>query len=461
MIGITVRSAFATELVEEAEKDVEATVEEAVEEEKLWSEDYYRCVDSMKGLSELEQKDLDEICLEFMKNYHADLSLLALTPEYYEGKTLEEMARSYYEDSNFGYGPDKDGFQMIWDRESDVILIEAYGAAEDMIPQDYLHFVAESAPKYLEEYGVYGPMYAVARMLTRYMEDSALDENLAEEAAQSDLAKAYDDNGADGTRQELRVGEGADMPAWYPKDPDNFPKYHDETAPRVVDTADIFSDEQEKQMEQRLTQIRTELSKDIVIFTDVSTYGLSRRVYAADFYDFNGYGCGEDYEGICLFICMDPDDRGWWACCTGEETMGLYTEGIANQIDDILYDYMSRGQYGEGVSDWIENIRRLYLTGSPYLPDWAQTPMDSIERFHDANAPRIVDDAKLLTAQEREELSVYAAEIAQKYDVDVVVLTARDSGSMARSEYAETFYYAGGYGLGKDFDGILLTIFKK
>ena len=107
------------------------------------------------------------------------------------------------------------------------------------------------------------------------------------------------------------------MPAWYPKDPLTFPYYHDKDAPRIVDTADIFSDEEESSMEARLTELRGQLGKDIVVFTDVSTYGLSQPVYAADFYDFNGYGIGDDREGVCLMICMDPADRGWWACCTG------------------------------------------------------------------------------------------------------------------------------------------------
>ena len=120
---------------------------------------------------------------------------------------------------------------------------------------------------------------------------------------------------------DLRVGDGDPaLPAWYPKDPLSFPFYHDEKAPRVIDIADIFSGEEEQQMEARLAELRTSLGKDIVILADVSTYGLSRSVYAADFYDFNGYGIGPDREGVCLMICMEPGNRGWWCCCTGPVT---------------------------------------------------------------------------------------------------------------------------------------------
>ena len=259
----------------------------------------------------------------------------------------------------------------------------------------------------------------------------------------------------------LRVGEDSDMPAWYPKDPAAFPFYHDENAPRVVDTADIFSDEEESRMESRLAEIRAQLGKDIVVFTDVSTYGLSHAVYAADFYDFNGYGIGDDREGACLMICMDPEDRGWWCCCTGPVTRGLYTEEAANQIDDLLYEYMRDGEYGPGVMDWIENFRRLYTTGSPYSEDWVLESPDTFQRFHDPDAPRIVDDAGILTGDEILSLEAKAGSVSEKYGVDVVVHTALNEGIVDMTTFADRFFLTHGYGLGEDYDGIQLTIFKR
>ena len=257
-----------------------------------------------------------------------------------------------------------------------------------------------------------------------------------------------------------RVGPGGAMPEWYPVDPEHFPLYHDDSAPRVVDDADIFTDAEEAALTARLTEIRGEVERDIVIFTDTSTYGLSRQVYAADFYDFNGYGWGEEREGLCLFLCMDPNSRGWWCCCTGEKTKAMYTETAANQVDDMLYPYMVDGDYARGVADWIENIRRLCLTGSPYMPDWALLSKDTYPRTHDASAPRVVDDAGLLTDRELEGLEQRALEISGKYGVDVVIHTARSSGTMSQKEFAGNYYYFGGYGLGDSYDGIMFTVYK-
>ena len=416
-----------------------------VQGETLWSEENSRAHDTSGKLSEAEEESLDEDCLAFMKVWHADLALLAVSSDRYEGSSLSSFAETWYRSCGFGYGPSKDGFQMAWDTDTDEVVILAFGAAGNMVPEDYLRYVKESVPSYREKYGLYGPMYASLRFLQNYLADHA------EKPVSEDTVPD----------PSLRVGDGSDMPSWYPKDPVSFPMYHDETAPRVTDTADIFSSEEEAAMEARLAEIRKETDRDIVIFTDVSTYGLERKVYAADFYDYNGYGCGNDREGICLFICMDPADRGAWTCCTGPVTMGLYTQEIADQIDDMLYEYLGAGQYYKGVADWIENCRRLYISGSPYTPDWALLSEDGFNRFHDADAPRVIDDADLLTEEEIRLLSEQAADLSQKYGMDFVIHTARHPGNMTRQEFSDRFYLYNGYGLGEEYDGILLTIFKR
>ena len=504
--------------------------------EEMWSEDYYRASDTSGELSDAETESLDQICLEFMQNYKADLSLLAVTSDVYEGATLSELAAGYYENSGFGYGPGKDGFQVVWDITTDEVVICAYGAAQDLIPQSYLDHVAEEVVRFKEDYGVYGPLYASTKYLNNYMEGSGGSFSQKEQAASAENAENTADPGnaenavsadntenkentksgaeaagsSDGSGDEavqnaaaeaqqprqdagersgdivsltpdltvpdgghetlpdgekpdgsLRVGEGSDLPAWYPKDTSTFPYYHDADAPRVVDEADIFSDQEETQMEERLAQLRGQLSRDIVVFTDVSTHGLSQTEYADDFYDYNGYGIGEDFEGVCLMICMDPNDRGWWTSCSGPVTRGLYTETVANQIDDLLYEYMVAGDYGEGVADWIENFRRLYTTGSPFSEEWALLSKDSFERFHDENAPRVLDEAKILRPDEIERLTAEAAAISEKYGLDVVIHTVRSQGILERDEYGDRFWYFNGYGYGDNYDGIMLTIFKR
>ncbi len=259
----------------------------------------------------------------------------------------------------------------------------------------------------------------------------------------------------------LRVGEGASLPAWYPVTPDQFKFYHDDTAPRVVDAADIFSADAELRMETRLKEIRSETGKDIVVYTDSSSYGKGQDILAADFFDFNGYGCGDGFEGVCLFICMDPEDRGWWVACSGQETMKLYTEQYANEMDDVLYSYMASGEYEEGVADWIENFRMLYVKGMPFAPEWYPGPGAAPAAGHDSNAPRVRDYTGTLTDEQLRSLTDAAKKISDKYGKDVVICLAQDTGGLKADEYAKLYYEYCGYGFGENSDGIVLTMFRR
>ena len=478
--------------------------------EKNWSEDYYRANDDTGGLSAEELKELDRLCLEFVQTRQADLSLLALSSGSYGNFDAAAYARAYYEKAGFGYGPDKKGFQMIWDTDTDQVLIEAYGGAGDLIPVSYLKYAADHVAQYREEYGNFGPFYATVRYLSTYLDNREEEKTAAAVPGETLTGAGRDLEAGEGTDSQdspagtesgtspeaedpvlvssagtdnpraaraetdksrllpegtypddsLRVGEGSDLPAWYPKEPSTFPFYHDAKAPRVVDQADLFTDEEEALMEDRLAELRTKLAKDIVVFTDVSTHGLTHMDYSESFFDFNGYGLGDDFEGVCLMICMDPADRGWWTSCTGPVTMGLYTEDIANEIDDMLYPFMVDGNYYDGVSDWIENFRRLYITGSPYDEEWAIQDKETFTRFHDPDAPRVVDDARILTEEETENLARKARTLSEKYNTDIVIHTSASPGSLDRADYGELYYYTHGYGLGEDYDGIQLTIFK-
>ena len=401
--------------------------------EDAWSEAYYRATDATRSLSETEQVELDEACIGFMKRCHADLVLLAVRTADYEGFTLREASSDYYEDCGFGYGETKDGFFLVYDAELKHAEIYACGNAETLVAQERLDSIAALLSDEGKADSVYGVFRTAVETLSAY-----IDADLTAPAP-----------GAGG------------LPAWYPADTEHFEGFHDPDAPRVVDNADLFTDAEEQRMETRLAALREELSKDIVIYTDVTSYGKEHAYYAADFYDYNGYGIGENYEGVCLFVCMDPEDRGWWACGTGPISEELYTEDNANDLDDVLYEYMVEGRYAEGVADWIENIRTMYVKGVPFAPDWFPDLGKEAPRAHNPSAPRIADEAGQLSAEARGELEARAAEIAQNYDLDVVVLITSSTAGLELRDYAEKFYYYNGYGFGENYDGILLTVLHR
>ncbi len=509
--------------------------------------DMYRALDMAGDLSDLKKETLDEYCLEFANAYQIDLVMINLTPEAHSDSTLEEIGDYYYEENNFGYGEDRSGFLMVSDISQDMYQIIPYGAASDLIPDDYLRFTESNLPGYVEKYGCYGVMYATYKFLYDYpqehpsrkkngvvskpvkenADDAAADGNgegasdaeskaieseiskeidaETDEAAESD-SRSMNADAEDGTDtaagtntgtaatgsvaangipkassiEEFAGDEGwlveedtnkrgvisedaGPFPDWYPEgDTEAFHFYHDAEAARVVDRADLFTDEQEKTMEEQIKALRKELSRDIVVYTDVTSYGFSKEVLAADFYDFNGYGWGADYEGLCLFVCMDPNDRGWFTSCFGPDTMGKYTEDAANEIDDVLYEYMAGGQYFEGISDWVENIANMYRIGFPFAPSWyvsdAQAAQGMTGPYANGGAPRVMDDANLFDDSAEGKFKEKASLMAEAHDCNVIIHTAKSLLGMEEQEYAEMFFKQNGYDKEYGGNAILLLI---
>ena len=412
--------------------------------EELWNEDYFRALDAEGILSDYQQTDLDRICLDFVRTFGVDLALYAAPSEKFDGD-MDGYAASYWASGCFGYGEGRDGFLVLYETDTGVMRIVTFGAASERVDADYLAFVENSSPKLYTEHGLYGVLYGAQRYLRARLEDEQSGGKASAEAAPDSPAQARPR--ADG------------LPDWYPADPANFTFFHDENAPRVVDNADLIPDREEAAMEQRLAALRTSLRRDIVVYTDVSSYGLGRDVWAADFYDFNGYGIGDEREGACLFICMETGNRGFWTCCTGPETRALFTEATANELDDVLYEYMVSGDYAEGISDWIGNFATLYQKGLPFVPDWYPDLGESLEAHHDAQAPRVVDEAGALSGDELARIQKEAAGLADSWGVDVAVRVVRSPGSLSPQEYSDACYRAMGYGFGDGYDGALLSVF--
>ena len=473
-----------------------------VRADELWSEDYYRAADSGDALSETEMDDLDGICLDIVKTYQVDLGMLsASSAEIEEHGGFEALAQDQYESCGYGYGENKDGFMVVCDRETGETHIYAYGGASGRIDERYIQFAEGNLPGYLEEYGVYGVMYAASKYIRDELEkqaqeppeklqpevtdqtetltagdDAQQEQNTVEAAAAAgaagagagtDSAQDPTQNPAQGDQSytdeagNVRIGAGKELPAWYPADPEHFTFYHDEAAPRVVDNADILSAQEEQKLESRLAQFRTELNRDLVIYTDTSSYGLGHDIMAADIFDFNGYGCTDQYEGACLFVCMDPNDRGFYTSAFGPDSRALYTYDAANELDDVLYDYFVAGKYGDGLSEWIEMFENLYVKGYPTAPSWVPERGASFTRAHNDSTPRINDEAGLYSEQEIQELTQRARELSEKYGIDVAIETAPGLYGMDVDTFARLYYEYNGLGSGDEYDGILLTIIKK
>ena len=81
--------------------------------------------------------------------------------------------------------------------------------------------------------------------------------------------------------------------------------------PRLVDDADLLTDSEETVLLAELDEISERQECDVIVVT-IETEGNDDTTvteYADDFYDYWGYGIGEDKSGILLFV--DMTQRNW------------------------------------------------------------------------------------------------------------------------------------------------------
>lgn len=103
--------------------------------------------------------------------------------------------------------------------------------------------------------------------------------------------------------------------------------------PRLVDNADILTDAEESTLLQKLDSISEEGQYDMVIVTTDDLEGKTAQDYADNFYDYNGYGYGNGYDGILLLI--STEGRG--EICVS--THGRIYECLSNSDIDSILDY--------------------------------------------------------------------------------------------------------------------------
>jgi uncharacterized membrane protein YgcG len=441
-----------------------------------WDDSIYRAYYEEGQLTEEQRLSLHETAVAFVQKWNIDMALVVTNSSGYTG-SFEDAVIAFYTNNEFGYGPNRDGIIACYEEDKNQMLIRTFGGAKEIFTQEFIDENEAYLPKFHINNGNYGPLYAFYLVAENYMVDlygnSSEDGTKAEmgeqdinqeiaqtEGEQVEEALEGDVSGLERDDYGLPIRNNTgEKPTWYPEVVKAFQFYHDSVPSRVVDVADIFTDAEELVLKEKIAEVTEKTGKDIVIFTDTNTYGLDRETYCYDFYDFCGYGFGETYDGMCLFVCMDPNNRGWVASATGV-VEDMYTEDIANEMDDQLYEFMAAGNYGDGVYDWICNMYNLYTEGYPFVADWLpkKAERDSFVRTNNSETSRFYDPEGILQVGRLPVIEDKAKAISDKYGIDVAVNTTKHTYGMSDEEYADAYYYYNGLGFGENYDGILLTI---
>ena len=96
--------------------------------------------------------------------------------------------------------------------------------------------------------------------------------------------------------------------------------------PRLTDEADLLTDEEEELLLKQLDEISERQNCDVVVAAVDGLDGKSAMEYADDFYDYNGYGMGNERDGIILLVSME--ERDWWISTCGFGITAFTDDGL-------------------------------------------------------------------------------------------------------------------------------------
>ena len=302
-----------------------------------YNDGVYRITDWTDTITDSERDELDEKSCRGVEKYYCDFAVVIMDDWDFleEGETIADYAAEFYDNSDYGVGADRDGTMLIADAELGSYGIYTEGSMKQLLTQQAAETALDAYDAALLERGLYGAVDA-------YLDAIFLE---VEKLAQT------------------QTRESADAPVIKYADP--FVAYHDYDAPRVVDGADIFTDAQEDALARRMAEMSKQTSNDFVIVTVNSTGGLSHMEYADDFYDYNGYGLGPDYDGMLLLICMDRSYRGWHISTHGD-SFDRFRDRDIKDLNDALEPYLVDGDYYAAAEADLDGVEAVFTRPADY-----------------------------------------------------------------------------------------------
>lgn len=127
------------------------------------------------------------------------------------------------------------------------------------------------------------------------------------------------------------------------------------TLPLLVDNADLISADEESTLLARLEAFTEKHEMEIAVVTVSDLEGKTVEEYGDDFYDYNGYGYGEDDDGLLLLI-YEPGDGGEREAYISTHADGAYEfyDAIREDMMLSMRDSLVAGDYAAAFNIFVD-----------------------------------------------------------------------------------------------------------
>ena len=234
----------------------------------------------------------------------------------------ENSGKNYYDEHDFGYGPDYDGVLLLIDASDGDAWIASCGFGRTAFNDEAVDYVFECVTDAMSRTddwaeGVQAYLKTADDILTRA--------RAGETFTLSDSRDA----------PILTLGTGDAVSA---------------DAPLVVDDAGLLTERERESLLSMAQEISERQRCDVALVTVYSLEGKSPEAYADDYYDYRGYGCGANNDGILFLIAMEDRD---WAISTTGYGIEAFTDYGQEYVIDCLIDDLSDGEYYDAFSAYF------------------------------------------------------------------------------------------------------------
>ncbi len=139
--------------------------------------------------------------------------------------------------------------------------------------------------------------------------------------------------------------------------------------PRLVDDADVLTNDEEEELLNKLDEISERQKVDVVVVTAKALEGRSAMEAADDLFDYCGYGFGQERDGLLFLISMEERD---WHISTRGYAITAFTDAGLDFIAEQFLDDLKEGYYASAFTtyaEWCDNFITQAKTGEPYDVD--------------------------------------------------------------------------------------------
>ena len=137
-----------------------------------------------------------------------------------------------------------------------------------------------------------------------------------------------------------------------------------DTSLKVYDYAQVLTAEEEKDLKRNIDLYIANHNMDMAIVTVKYHEKTNTMNYADDFYDYNGFGIGTNYDGVIFVLDFTFLQNGYiWMSTTGK-AIDMYTDYRIDSILDSVVAKKDRGYY-EMFNTFIEKSNYYAKQGIP------------------------------------------------------------------------------------------------